>query len=54
MSIYYPSSDIDNSFDKYVLEGGMAGSYLYKTIEDKRKYQLEIVRSTVVKDIIEK
>ena len=32
----------------------MAGSYLYKTIEDKRKYQLEIVRSTVVKDIVEK
>lgn len=52
--LYYPSSDIDNSFDKYVLEGGMAGSYLYKTIEDKRKYQLEIVRSTVVKDIVEK
>ena len=52
--LYYPSSDIDNSFDKYVLEGGLAGSYLYKTIEDKRKYQLEIVRSTVVKDIIEK
>ena len=52
--LYYPSSDIDNSFDKYVLEGGMAGSYIYKTIEDKRKYQLEIVRSTVVKDIVEK
>ena len=52
--LYYPCSDIDNSFDKYVLEGGMAGSYLYKTIEDKRKYQLEIVRSTVVKDIVEK
>ena len=52
--LYYPSSDIDNSFDKYVLEGGLAGSYLYKTIEDKRKYQLEIVRSTVVKDIVEK
>lgn len=52
--LYYPSSDIDNSFDRYVLEGGMAGSYLYKTIEDKRKYQLEIVRSTVVKDIVEK
>ena len=52
--LYYPSSDIDDSFDNYVLEGGMAGSYLYKTIEDKRKYQLEIVRSTVVKDIVEK
>lgn len=52
--LYYPNSDIDNAFDNYVLEGGMAGSYLYKTNEDKRKYQLEIVRSTVVKDIVEK
>ena len=52
--LYYPSVDIDTSFDNYVVEGGMAGSYLYKTNEDKRKYQLEIVRSTVVKDIVEK
>ena len=52
--LYYPDIDIDTSFDNYVIEGGMAGSYLYKTSEDKRKYQLEIVRSTVVKDIVEK
>lgn len=51
---YYPSDNLDSSFDKYVLEGGMSGSYLYRSDEDKRKYQLEIVRSTVVKDIVEK
>ena len=52
--LYFPDVDIDTSFDNYVVEGGMAGSYPYKTNEDKRKYQLEIVRSTVVKDIVEK
>ena len=51
---YYPSDNVDDSFDKYVSEGGMSGSYLYRSDEDKRKYQLEIVRSTVVKDIVEK
>lgn len=51
---YYPSDNVDGSFDKYVSEGGMSGSYLYRSDEDKRKYQLEIVRSTVVKDIVEK
>lgn len=52
--LYFPTKNIDDSFDHFVNEGGMAGSYLYRTIEDKRKYQLEIVRSTVIKDIIEK
>lgn len=52
--LYYPSTNIDESFDKYISEGGMSGSYLYRTNEDKIKYQLEIVRSTVVKDIVEK
>ena len=34
--LYYPNSDIDNAFDNYVHEGGMAGSYLYK---DQVSYQ---------------
>ena len=35
---YYPSDDVDDAFDDYVKKGGMAGSYLYKTEEDARKY----------------
>lgn len=51
---YYPSNNIDDSFDRYVIEGGMSGSYLYRTSADKRKYQAEIVRSAVTRDIVEK
>lgn len=35
---YYAYKDIDEAFDKYVLEGGLAGSYLYKTEEEKYNY----------------
>ena len=31
---YFPSSQIDESFDGYVKKGGMSGSYLYKSEED--------------------
>ena len=38
-SIYcYKYKDIQEAFDNYVKEGGMSGSYLYKTQEDKYKY----------------
>ena len=30
---YFEYTNIDNAFDKYVMEGGMAGSYLYNSIE---------------------
>ena len=33
---YYKIRDIQEAFDKYVLEGGMAGSYIYN--DNKRKY----------------
>ena len=51
---YYPSSQIDESFDKYVKQGGMSGAYLYKTDEDARKYVNGIYRATIIRDIIKK
>ena len=51
---YYPSTDIDQSFDAYVINGGMAGSYLYPTQDTARKYLYNIVRTTIVKDIVKK
>lgn len=51
---YYPQNDIDTAFDKYVIEGGMAGSYLYKTQADATKYLYNIVRTTITKDIVTK
>ena len=51
---YYPSNDIDKAFDSFVKDGGMAGSYLYKTEEDARKYVNGIYRTTITKDIVQK
>ena len=51
---YYPETDIDRAFDEYVKKGGMAGSYLYKTDSDARKYVNGIYRTTIAKDIVRK
>lgn len=52
--LYYPQTDIDDAFDKYVITGGMAGSYLYNDSADSRKYLSNIVRTTITKDIVKK
>ncbi len=52
--LYYPSNNLDDSFDDYVKQGGMAGSYLYKIEEDARKYVNGIYRTTITKDIVKK
>ena len=52
--LYYPQSDIDAAFDSYVTEGGMAGSYLYRSSADAKKYLAAIVRTTITKDIVTK
>lgn len=45
----YP--DIDDAFNKYVLEGGLAGSYLYKTEEEKYRYILDVYQTMIIRDI---
>lgn len=52
--LYYPQTEIDDAFDKYVITGGMAGSYLYSNSADSRKYLSNIVRTTITKDIVKK
>ena len=52
--LYYPQSDINADFDKYVSAGGMAGSYLYNNPDDAKKYLAGIVRTTITKDIVTK
>ena len=49
---YFGQMDIDSAFDRYVYEGGMAGSYLYRNAEDAKKYLAGIVKTTIVKDIV--
>lgn len=42
------------AFDKYVREGGMSGSYEYRTLEDKYGYLRETYDTLIVRDIEEK
>lgn len=43
-----------DSFDEYVIKGGMSGSYLYNDISDSYNYVNEIFKKTIFKDIINK
>lgn len=52
--VYYPSTDLDVSFDNYVKKGGMSGSYLYKSEEDARNYVNSIYKTTIVRGIVQK
>ena len=51
---YYAYSDIYNAFDRYSLEGGMSGSYLYKSPEDRFKYIRTVFDTLIVRDIKQK
>lgn len=51
---YYKFKDIQEAFDKYVYEGGMSGSYLYKTQEEKYQYIKDIFNTLIVRDIKQK
>lgn len=51
---YYNYHDINDAFDKYVLEGGMSGSYLYKTNEERYEYLKDVYNALIVRDIRQK
>lgn len=48
---YFGYTDKYNAFDKYMLEGGMSGSYLYKDQEAKYDYIAEVFDALIVRDI---
>lgn len=51
---YYSDGDEQKLFDRYMVEGGMAGSYLYNNIEDKYNYIENVFNTLVVRDISQK
>ena len=51
---YYEYKNNYDAFDKYVIEGGLAGSYLYKIMEDKYKYIYDIYNTLIIRDINKK
>lgn len=51
---YFQYHDKYAAFDKYMLEGGMAGSYLYQSQEAKLDYIAEVFDTLVIRDIRQK
>ena len=51
---YYELSDPYAAFTRYIQEGGMSGSYLYKTPEAKYDYISDVFNTLIVRDIQKK
>ncbi|MGN0150008.1 MAG: ATP-binding protein [Clostridia bacterium] len=48
---YYSYTDVYSAFDKYMKEGGMAGSYVYKDEELRYDYIKNVFDTLIVRDI---
>lgn len=48
---YFELTDQYAAFNRYIQEGGMAGSYLYKTPESKYDYISDVFNTLIVRDI---
>lgn len=51
---YFGSENIYDSFDNYVKDGGMSGSYLYKDTETRYDYIKDVFDTLIVRDIRQK
>ena len=51
---YYEYDDIESAFDNYIINGGMAGSYVYSNMEDRLSYIRDVYDTLIVRDIRQK
>ncbi|EEP28923.1 ATP-binding protein [Shuttleworthella satelles] len=51
---YYGLDNVYDAFDRYIIEGGMSGSYLYRKQEAKFDYIADIYNTLIVRDIRQK
>ena len=52
---YFSSEkDVDRAFDRYVIEGGLAGSYLYKDESARSGYVREVYQTILRRDIVQR
>ena len=47
-------TDMQEAFDKYVVEGGLSGSYVYENTNDKEAYIREVYNTILTRDLTEK
>ncbi len=51
---YFENANIQEAFDAYLLEGGMSGSYPYKSREEKLNYIADVYDTLILRDIRQK
>ncbi|MBR1815204.1 MAG: ATP-binding protein [Lachnospiraceae bacterium] len=51
---YYSYTDMQTAYNKYLIEGGMPGSYVYKNESDKHRYIRSIFDMLILRDIKQK
>ena len=51
---YHNNDNYYLSFNSYMNDGGMSGSYLYDNIEDKNQYLKSIYETMILRDIVQK
>ena len=51
---YFKNTDPENAFDSYVKEGGMSGSFVYKSTEEKYAYIKDVFDTLITRDIVQK
>ena len=51
---YFKNADPENAFDSYVKEGGMSGSFVYKSTEEKYAYIKDVFDTLITRDIVQK
>lgn len=52
--IYHGSTGLQDSLDDYLRDGGMPGSYVYSSLEDRYDYVAEIYSTLIARDILQK
>ncbi len=51
---YFSCSNTEDAFDSFVKEGGMAGSFVYKSPEEKYSYIKDVFNTLIARDIVQK
>ena len=52
--VYFNLKNNEENFERYILEGGFSGSYLYKDIEKKYNYIADVYKTLIVRDIVQR
>jgi len=51
---YFGEQELQSQLDQYVLDGGLAGSYVYATPQEKTNYVREVFKTVMERDIVQR